>query len=206
MADKYTSIKDLFSNRFLNFYHMDALTDSGRAFDYFFVSRNNKENIKAVTGRTFAEGCVIYPILKSDPGKIILIRQYRYPLGRFIYELPAGLIEADETPEQAAIRELKEETGYTLEPVSGDPVWNRGFYMGAGYTDESSAAVFGYAVGDNIISAAEDTESISVVIADKAEVRRILSEEQVSLRMAYLCMNFLRSDESDPFRFIKVQE
>ena len=137
---------------------------------------------------------------------IILIRQYRYPLGRFIYELPAGLIEAGETPEQAAIRELKEETGYILEPVSGDPTWNRGFYMGAGYTDESSATVFGYATADGCVSMPEDTESISVVTADKAEVRRILREEQVSLRMAYLCMNFLGSEESDPFRFIKIQE
>lgn len=206
MAAKFTSVENLCSNRFLNFYHMDALTDSGRAFDYFFVSRNNKENIKVLSGKTFSEGCVIYPVLKSDPEKIVLIRQYRYPLGRFIYELPAGLIEEGETPEQAAMRELKEETGYTLEVVQGDPMWSRGFYMGAGYTDESSTAVFGYAAGDGTERAAEDTESISVVTAGKRELRRILREEQVSLRMAYLCMNFLQSDPDDPFAFIRTQD
>ena len=92
MADKFTSVENLYSNRFLNFYHMDALTDTGRAFDYFFVSRNSSDNIKVRTHSDKPEGCVIYPLLRDDPGKIILIRQYRYPLGRFIYELPAGLL------------------------------------------------------------------------------------------------------------------
>ena len=206
MAEKYTSIENLYNNRYLNFYHMDALTDSGRAFDYFFVSRNNSENIKIVTGSDAPEGCVIYAVLKDDPGKIILIRQYRYPLGRFIYELPAGLIEPGEDPGQAAARELKEETGYVLEPVRGDEMWNRAFYMGAGFTDESSATVFGYAVGDPEACAPEESESISVLTADKAEVRRILKEEQVSLRMAYLCLNFLRADPADPFAFLKTGE
>ena len=201
MADKFTSIENLQANRFLNFYHMDALTDSGRAFDYFFVSRNSKDRIRILTGSDKPEGCVIYPLLKEDPGKIILIRQYRYPLGRFIYELPAGLIEEGESPEQAAIRELKEETGYVLKPVKGDEMWNRPFYMGAGFTDESSATVFGYAE-KSTVCAPEDTESISVIVADKAEVRRIISQEQVSLRMAFLCMNFLNSDPRDPFAFI----
>lgn len=203
MADKFTSVENLYSNRFLNFYHMDALTDTGRAFDYFFVSRNSSDNIKVLTHSDKPEGCVIYPLLRDDPGKIILIRQYRYPLGRFIYELPAGLIEEGESPEQAAIRELKEETGYVLEPVKGDEMWNRPFYMGAGYTDESSATVFGYASDIAGSSAPEDTESISVITADKAEVRRIISTEQVSLRMAFLCMNFLNSDPRDPFAFLR---
>ncbi len=202
MTDKFTSIENLYENRFLNFYHMDALTDSGRAFDYFFVSRNGKDRIRILTGSDKPEGCVIYPLLKEDPEKIILIRQYRYPLGRFIYELPAGLIEEGETPTQAAIRELKEETGYELEPVTGDEMWNRPFYMGAGYTDESSATVFGYAKGSTVRTP-EDTESISVIVADKAEVRRIIRQEQVSLRMAFLCMNFLNSDPRDPFAFIR---
>ncbi len=205
MVRKYTSIEDLYSNRFLNFYHMDALTDSGRAFDYFFVSRNKKEDIKAVTGENRPEGCVIYALLKDDPGKIVLIHQYRYPLGRYIYELPAGLIEPGETPSQAAVRELKEETGYELMPVKGDPMWERAFYMGAGYTDESSAAVFGYASGSPENMALEDSESIKVVTADREEVRRILREEQVSLRMAFLCMNFLKADPADPFAFLRSE-
>ena len=45
--------------------------------------------------------------------KILVVRQYRFGIGKITTEIPAGLIEANETPEQAAMREMKEETGYT---------------------------------------------------------------------------------------------
>lgn len=53
---------------------------------------------------------VILPII-SD--KIILIKQYRYPIKSFSLELPAGHTKFNETPEECAARELKEETGFT---------------------------------------------------------------------------------------------
>ena len=203
-AQKYRSIETLQRNPFLNFYHMDALTDTGRAFDYYFVSRNPPEQIKVKTGENKAEGVVICSLLKSDPTRIVLIRQYRYPLGDWIYELPAGLIDAGENAEQAAIRELREETGYRLEPVKGDGAFSRPFYMGAGYTDEACSAVFGYASEDGGERKPEDTESIRVLTADRQELKRILRTERVSLRMAYLCMNILNSDPGDPFAFLTV--
>ncbi|MCR4641593.1 MAG: NUDIX hydrolase [Lachnospiraceae bacterium] len=201
-GDKFRSIETLQKNRFLNFYHMDALTDTGRAFDYYFVSRNPPEKIKARTGENRAEGVVICSLLKSDPERIVLIRQYRYPLGDWIWELPAGLIDPGETPEQAAVRELREETGYRLEPVSGDEAWSRPFYMGAGFTDEACCALFGYASEDGEKGRPEETESIRVLTADRKELRHILRTERVSLRMAYLCMNILNSDPGEPFAFL----
>jgi ADP-ribose pyrophosphatase len=48
----------------------------------------------------------------ADDGCVILTRQYRHPIGRIIYDLPAGRPEAGESPQQAAARELEEETGY----------------------------------------------------------------------------------------------
>jgi len=44
--------------------------------------------------------------------RLVLIRQFRPPAGKYVLEFPAGLIDAGETPEQAAMRELHEETGY----------------------------------------------------------------------------------------------
>lgn len=200
---KYKDIRPLFQNRYLNFYHMDAMTDSGKTFDYYFASRNPKDSIKAVTGNTKAEGVVIYPVWKAEPDKIVLIRQYRYPIGDVIYELPAGLIDEGENASQAAVREMKEETGFTLEVYEGGAeCYRRPFYMGAGYTDEACQAVFGFADGRGNLQILEETESIRVLLADKQEVGRILEEEKVSLRMAYLMINFLRSDPKDPFAFL----
>ncbi len=201
---KYTNIHKLSDNRFLNLFKLDALTDSGRPFDYFFVSRRKAEEIKLLTGDSAAEGVVIYPILRDDPDKIVMIRQYRYPLGDYLYELPAGLIDAGETPDIAAVRELKEETGLSFEVYTGgDAAYRRPFFMGAGFTDESCNAVFGYASGAISHDQLEDTESIRVLIVDKEEAHRILREEKVSIRAAYLLMNFLHSDKSAPFQFLQ---
>jgi len=56
---------------------------------------------------------VVLPLL-SD-GRILLIRQYRHATRRYLWELVAGRIDPGETPKQAAMRELAEETGYRAE-------------------------------------------------------------------------------------------
>ncbi len=225
-AKKFRGIQTLFQNKHLNFYHMQALTDGGRDFDYYFASRNDEENIKAKTHERKAEGVVIYAVCSEDPSKIVLIRQYRYPIGDYLYELPAGLIDAGETAAEAAVREMREETGFKFQALADvDEIWEHPFYMAQGMSDEACQAVFGTVSGitegngsrDNWNSddvteghqgtpSPEDTESITVKIADRAEVRRILQNEQVSLRMAYLMMGFLNADPDDPFAFVRKKE
>lgn len=62
-----------------------------------------------------ARGIQAAVILAIDDGEVILVEQYRVPLGRRSLELPAGLVgdeEEGEAPEASAARELEEETGY----------------------------------------------------------------------------------------------
>ena len=59
---------------------------------------------------------IVLPLLKD--GRIIMERQYRHAIGRWIYELPAGHIEKGESPKEAAARELKEETGYNAKSMN----------------------------------------------------------------------------------------
>lgn len=60
----------------------------------------------------------IVPFL-SDPTnedpQILLLKQYRYAAGQYLYEIPAGRLDAGEAPRDCAIRELKEETGCAAE-------------------------------------------------------------------------------------------
>lgn len=56
-------------------------------------------------------GAVAVVPVRSD-GKVLLVRQYRYPVGRLTLEIPAGKLDQGEQPEDCAKRELEEETGY----------------------------------------------------------------------------------------------
>jgi len=57
-------------------------------------------------------GAVAVVALDSD-GQVLLVRQYRYPVGRTLLEIPAGKLEPGEDPETSALRELREETGFS---------------------------------------------------------------------------------------------
>lgn len=57
------------------------------------------------------DASAILPIFPN--GDILLCKQYRHAIGKELLEVPAGKIDPGETPEQAGIRELKEETGYS---------------------------------------------------------------------------------------------
>lgn len=200
---KYTAVRKLTDNRFLNLYEMDALTNSGAAFHYYFASRNSQEELPLLTGEPKANGIVIYPLWRKEPDKLVMIRQYRYPLDKWLYELPAGLIDQGETAGEAAAREMKEETGLDFVAYEdGDHAFRRPFYLGAGLTDETSTSVFGFASGEISGRLREDTESIEVLLVDKKEALRILREERVSLRAAFLLMMFLRTEIENPFGFL----
>lgn len=202
MMKKYKRVEKLTDNRFLNLYHIDALDRNGKGFDYYFASRNDEAHIKIHTKEMNPEGIVIYALTDEADPRLVLIRQYRYPMDAYLYELPAGLVDAGETPAQAAVREMKEETGLDFtEYTGGNPCYRRPFFMGPGFTDETSAAVFGTVSGRISDCGNEATEDIQVLLADKVTVRRILETERVSLRGAYLMMQFLGS-EGEPFAFL----
>jgi len=61
-------------------------------------------------------GSVIVPV--KDDGKLIMVKQFRYPFQKFMLELPAGKLDKGEDPLNCAERELKEETGYSSNKIS----------------------------------------------------------------------------------------
>lgn len=67
-----------------------------------------------------------------DDGRIVLVRQWRHPVGASLWELPAGLLNRGEEPIVGAQRELEEETG--LSPATMEPIAD--FYTTPGFCDE----------------------------------------------------------------------
>ncbi len=68
-------------------------------------------------GRVGGLGAVMIIATLQPDDRIVLIRQFRPPTGTYLIEFPAGLIDPGETPEETAVRELFEETGYRGEIV-----------------------------------------------------------------------------------------
>lgn len=190
--------------RFLNFFTMDVTHKNGRESQYYVASRAKKvEELKAVTHENHADGVVIYSVYGPKRDKVVLIRQYRYPINDYVYEFPAGLVEPGEDFNEAAVRELKEETGLEFHPIQVDSIYSEPRFTTVGMTDESCATVYGYADGTCSLKGLEESEEIEIVIADKAEVRRILKEERVALMCAYMLMHFLHAEEGEPFAFLR---
>jgi 8-oxo-dGTP pyrophosphatase MutT (NUDIX family) len=68
-------------------------------------------------GRSHMSGVCVLPITAA--GHIIMLRQFRYTVGSWSWEIPRGGPEANTTPKQQALAELEEETGYTTDPETG---------------------------------------------------------------------------------------
>ncbi|HSW38237.1 MAG TPA: NUDIX hydrolase [Acidobacteriota bacterium] len=76
-------------------------------------------------------GVAVVPIL--DDGRILLVRQFRYPVGDYILELPAGKLDCGQTPIDTIARELEEEAGYRAGIITHACT----FYTTPGFSNES---------------------------------------------------------------------
>ncbi len=112
--EKLTS-KEIFNGKIMRLYVDDVLLPDG-----------------GVSKREYVRHCGGSAALFIKDGCVALVRQYRYVYGREIYEIPAGKIDAGESPEDAAARELAEETGYCADELEKLAQ----IYPSPGYTDE----------------------------------------------------------------------
>lgn len=200
--DRIRKISPRVQTRFLSYYDMEVAHRDGMVSPYYMVSRtDDPQALKAVTQENHPDGVIMYGVYGKNKDKLVLIRQFRYPIGSYIYEFPAGLVEKGENPVHAGIREMYEETGLTFTPIEAG-CYSKPFFTTVGITDESCCTVFGYCSGEPTNSHQEVSEDIQVIIADRDECRRILREENVAIMCAYMLMHFIAS-EGDPLQFLE---
>ena len=126
------------------------------------------------------DAVVIVPIHCRDTSgvgtRMVVTKEFRAPLGDCEYGFPAGLIDKGETPEQAATRELKEETGYDVFKVLAvsPPI-----YSSAGMTDESVILVFVACTGNPTNTGAEAHEDIEILTLDCEQLARLLRRKKL---------------------------
>jgi ADP-ribose pyrophosphatase len=114
-------------------------------------------------------------ILMADARKrILLVKQYRMPAGKYVWEIPAGKIDAGESPLQAAKREMKEETGFRARQ------WTKlaGFWASPGFLAERMTI---YLAEDLMEGEAQPTEDERLELRwfTTAEVEKLIDEQKL---------------------------
>jgi ADP-ribose pyrophosphatase len=118
-------------------------------------------------------GAVVLPV--TNEGKIIFVKQYRYPFDEWMFELPAGKLEKNEEPLTCATRELTEETGYKSDKIS----FLGKIYTSPGFCDE----VLYIYLAENLTAGDHDREEgehgMEVFEFTIDEVNRMITEGKI---------------------------
>ena len=203
-VDRVREITGQTDNRFLNLYEFQAERRNGKVAPYFVASRAvSEEQLKARTEQMNPDGVIIYGVYGEQKDRLVLVKQFRYPINDYVYEFPAGLVEPGEDMLEGAKREMYEETGLIFVPREVNTAYSKAFFTSTGMTDECCGTVYGYCSGTPSNAGQEGSEDIEIVLADREECRRILREENVAIMCAYMLMHFIHSKDEDPLEFLE---
>jgi len=161
-ADKLTDLK------WLNMFDVAYVDQDGRPGSWQLASR--AEAPKCMTGKFNVPDAVVIVPFHTDENKVVMIKEYRIALADYEYSFPAGLIDAGETVEQTARRELQEETGLIVtrfRKISGP------LYSSAGMTDESVAMVYVECRGQPSTAGNTGSELIEVQLVSRTAASRM---------------------------------
>lgn len=138
-----------------------------------------QDRVRTPKGRTLkythyssSDVVVVVPFL--DPRRVVMIKQYRYPLNKVMLEFPAGHVEKSESPLVTAKRELREETGYRASTI--EHIYD---YHPSVSKSRQTVRIFratGLADGKTYH---EGTEDISVKIVKVEDLTKMITEKKV---------------------------
>ena len=161
--------------------------------EWFNVERQRHDGIKALQNKPYyrinaSDGVIVLAMTLDN--QIILVDQFRPALGYRTLEIPAGAIDPYESPEEAAARELYEETGYICENIT--PLKN-----GQLMASRLNARLFSFlAVGAVLDPSYVSKEDIKVLLVSPSELKEYILSNQFG-QYAAIALLVLADWESD---------
>ncbi|HEY2931638.1 MAG TPA: NUDIX hydrolase [Acidobacteriota bacterium] len=153
------------------------------------------ERVQAGDGREKTREIVRHPggvaVLAEIEGRILFVRQLRYPLDSEVLELPAGKLDEQEDPMEAARRELEEETGFR--PSALRKIGE--FLPSPGYSDEVLHIFVAVSVESSIQSLEWD-EEIRVEYYSLSEAIRMISRGEIRDAKTVIGLLWLANERS----------
>ena len=180
---KFINIEKKETGKYINRYNVNYETEDGIKKVYEMISRDSEiKDFESLHGKEPADAVVLI-IHNTDGSKILLNREFRMAPGTWVYNFPAGLIDPGETPEQAAARELKEETGLHLDTMED---FIPSSYSAVGFSNEKNVCIVGTASGE-FAKSSSTAEEIEAGWYTRGEVRELLKKEMFAARTQAYC-------------------
>lgn len=193
--NKLKKLTPLTETKFLSLYDAEYENRKGAEKHWIIASRKNFDTLKEQFFNKKEEkiDAVIINAIHKTTNSLVLIKQFRIPLNDYVYELPAGLLDADEGIEEAVRRELMEETGLSLVEIDNNKT-NPKVYISAGMTDESVAMVYCSCEGSISNSFLEDDEDIEAILVSKENAKELLKQNiKMDIKVWLALQNFIHN-------------
>ena len=195
---KIKGLKPLVETDFVSLYDVEYKNKKGQEKHWMVSSRKSKEELEKVyleNNEDKIDAVVICALHKAQ-NKLVLINQYRVPINKYIYELPAGLVDNNEDIETSVRRELKEETGLDLVEINKMDS-GFGLYPSPGMTDESFSLLYCTCKGEPSNKYLEPTEEIQTLLVDRQQAVEILKSKANMDVKAFLALQIFISVGKD---------
>ena len=188
-ADDPQFIEKQASGKYISRYNLQYETNDGETKIYEMISRDpDITDFEKLHGKDPADAVVLI-IHNADKSKILINREFRLAPGKWVYNFPAGLIDPGETPEEAAARELWEETGLHLDSVDD---FIPASYSAVGFSNEKNVCIVGTASGE-FEKSTSSVEEIEAGWFTKDEIKELLQKETFAARTQAYCYLWSKS-------------